>query len=267
MLILLGLCLVFATSCQKTDKRDYTGTYVGHIRGKSLSMSLSQPDKTTIKGTIFDRRSTYLIHGEIIGDGIRATATDTVSKTEFSIEGSWKGDTLTFMMAMTKPMQTTRSFPVNFLKVVISTNQKGLEELADLGLLQSSGGRDTANGINIEANKSGLNAGKVKSDSEITEHNFPGLWQIVSIKGKASTAFRQDAYYLFNSDKSILKLDRTAVPLDGYYWNIGENKLFLFYKINGRMDEVRPDVIEYSNDLLRVKDGESEIELKKYTKG
>ncbi len=267
ILILLLMTLTFVTSCRKTEKRDYTGTYVGALRGKALSMYLNNTDKNAINGTIFDRNSNYMINGEIVDDGVKATAVDTIAKTEFSVDGTWVGDTLIFMMAMTRPMQTTRAFPVKFLKVMVSTNQKGMEELTDLGLLQQVGGQKDSSTAQSNSKKNGTEKSNITTNTEISEHNFPGLWQIVDAKGKAADAFRKNVYYLFNGDKSISKLDKTIVPLDGYYWNIGENKLFLFYKINGRMDEVRPNIIQYNNDMLKVKDGESEIELKKYNKG
>lgn len=229
------LCLIAACSGGKAD--DYTGTFVGTIRGKHLSMFLRQEEGNRISGTIFDRGSRFTVQGEVSGGRLTATAEDTVARVTFDVDAQWEKDTLVWMMAMTKPT-TSVAFPVRFIRVFISSNEKGLGEVTGA----AAGDKDNSAGL---------------------ARSFPGLWQVRRAEGRPGEIFAGREYLFFNADRSISCLDRTLIPLPGHTWTIGGDSLYVTSKAGGREVHDNLGRLQGSDSLVTVRGRHGMLELRK----
>jgi len=226
------LCLFAACSGRKAD--DYAGTFTGTIRGKNLSMFLRQEEGNRVSGSIFDRGSQFIVQGEVSDGKLIATAEDTVARVAFDVDAQWEKDTLVWMMAMSRPM-TSKAFPVRFIRVFISSNEKGLEQIIAAG------------------RQSGTDAAR----------SFPGLWQVRRAEGRAGEIFAGRDYLFFNADRSISYLDRTLIPLTGYTWTIADDSLYITSKAGSRDIPDNLGGLHGSDSMVMIRSPHSTLELRK----
>ncbi|MCO6461246.1 MAG: hypothetical protein J5I59_07575 [Saprospiraceae bacterium] len=251
--ICILLILTLLTGCNQGTKKDITGTYVGKIQGKSISMYLDNTHDNIVNGTIFDKNANFIINGKLEENVLHATAVDTLHKVELDVEGTWSKDTLVFMMSLIKPQKSPQPFPVKFLKVFVSTNEKGRQELADLNLLDTTAEKPK---VQPEAPVQ-----KVKNSLSMM-----GLWEIMKQKGSIKVPLHAAKYLFFNADKSISKLEKTLIPLDGYSWASNMDSVVIYYKVDGRIGDERFGIDAYKDNILNLRGAKSELVLKKHVK-
>lgn len=237
--------------CKQQSNLDVTGTYIGHIQGKGITMYLEQSEQHKVTGKIIDRNTNYLIDGKMDGDVLICKAIDTLQKVEFDVEGTWNMDTLTFMMSMLKPQKTPKPFPLKFIKVFISTNEAGKQELADLNLFDTSDNKK-------------VNNSQKMAQKKVPGLSMMGLWEVNQATGKAKIAINGNKYLLFNADKSISKLDKTLIPLEGYSWAATPDTVAIYYKVDGKIGEEIMGIESFENQILTLKSSQGNMVLKKH---
>ena len=245
------MTLAVMLGCKQQTDLDVTGTYIGHIQGKGITMYLEQSEQNKVTGKIIDRNTNYLIDGKMDGDKLICKAIDTLQKVEFDVEGTWNLDTLTFMMSMLKPQKTPKPFPLKFIKVFISTNEAGKQELADLNLFDTSGNKPVNNPQKIAQNKA-------------PDLSMMGFWEVNQATGKAKMVINGNKYFLFNADKSISKLDKTLIPLEGYSWAATPDSVAIYYKVDGKIGEEILGIESFKNQTLTLKNNQSYMVMKKH---
>jgi hypothetical protein len=71
-------------------------------------------------------------------------------------------------------------------------------------------------------------------------------------------------YFLFNADKSISKLDKTLIPLEGYSWAATPDSVAIYYKVDGKIGEEILGIESFKNQTLTLKNSQSYMVMKKH---
>lgn len=254
-LFLLLILSTFFQFCSRKKAADYTGNFIGDIRGNKLSMLLKNDDKSMISGTIFDRNIHFKVAGEVIDGKFSGTAIDTVKKLEFIVNADWEKDTMMWNMQMIKP-QESQIIVIKFIKVFINKEEKN-------PVAKSSGDTTMTPSATTENSKKDVQI-KEPNSIDIYDPTFYGLWQVMrSDKMDGSKVFNDNKYVYFNVNGSMSYLDKILVPLEGYKWFTVNDTLFVNSKVDGKVANDILGKYKLDSDKLTIEKNNKSIDLKK----
>jgi hypothetical protein len=90
-----------------------------------------------------------------------------------------------------------------------------------------------------------------------------GFWEVNQATGKAKWS-SMATNILFNADKSISKLDKTLIPLEGYSWAATPDSVAIYYKVDGKIGEEILGIESFKNQTLTLKNSQSYMVMKKH---
>jgi len=250
-LIVLTFICCFFQFCKNKNAADYSGNYIGEIRGQKLSMLLKSDEKSKVTGTIFDRNINYKIDGEVTSGKLEGLATDSVNKLEFKFDAIWKEDTMMWKMQMVKP-QESKEIPIKFIKVFINKEEKANKQ-------SRNNSTEPTKGVQNDQTKQ-----TPSNTTDLYDAKVMGLWEIIrSDKMKGSGVFNDNKYLFFNANGSVSSLKKTLVPMEGYKWYTVTDSLYVTSRVDGKNYTDNIGKYNITSDNMKIEMGSNSINLKK----